>query len=69
MGIEQGWMPIDEDFPRHHRHWILWDSAADCPVVCEKRANDGTFWTGDWDYQVKADLYLPFDPPPPQEIS
>lgn len=60
---DQGWRTIDESFPRHHRHWILWDKEADCPVVCDKRANNGTFWAGDWDYEVKAELYLPFTPP------
>ncbi|MBB6424918.1 hypothetical protein [Sphingopyxis sp. JAI128] len=62
------WRSIDEHFPRHHACWIVWDDEHDRPAVVEKRDNAGKFFAGDWKYEVKATLYLPFDPPPPAAL-
>jgi hypothetical protein len=61
---EGGWQPIDEHFPRHLSAWILWDEEYDRPAVSSQHSTDGRFWAGDWDYEIKASLYLPYTPPP-----
>ena len=62
--VAQGWQPINENFPRHLSAWILWDEDYDRPAVSGQRSADGRFWAGDWDCEIKASLYLPYDPPP-----
>ena len=57
------WQPI-ETAPRYADWWLLWDEESEEPVVATKRSSDGCFFTGDWDFEVKAKWYAPLDPPP-----
>lgn len=58
------WQPI-EKLPINRAWWLVWDSAVSRPVVCEKRADDGTLWEGDWDFEVKATHFIDLEGPPP----
>lgn len=56
------WQPI-ETAPRDGTSVLCWSSVYDAPVVAKGGA-DGTFWEGDWEYEVRATHWQPLPDPP-----
>lgn len=58
------WLPI-ESAPKDGGTVLLW---ADPEVfIASKRADDGTWWDGDWDWRIPATHWMPLPEPPQLE--
>ena len=61
------WKPI-EKLPLNRKWWIVWDADEQEPEKVRCRSNDGKFWTGDWDFELKhVTHFLDVEAPPPGE--
>ena len=62
------WQGI-ESAPRPCGEVLVWSSVYNAPVIA-KGGNDGKFWEGDWEFEVRATHWMPLpDPPDAQGIA
>jgi hypothetical protein len=58
----EGWQPI-ETAPRPCQPVLVWSAVYSAPVIA-KSGNDGSFWEGDWEFEVRATHWMPLPAPP-----
>jgi hypothetical protein len=56
------WQPI-ETAPKDGTFVLVWDSYYGCPEIA-RATNDGTFFTGDWDFKCRATHWQHLPGPP-----
>ena len=61
--MEMKWLPI-ESAPKDAPWWLVWSAYYGHPVVVTNRQDNGTYWEGDWDFDVRATHWMPLPEPP-----